>query len=108
MVDFPEAGHDQAHRRRDDDCGSRVATIESVRINDRAGLATDVSAARAIASSLRSLTIPNYPNLLINAFGSAVCNLNPAAAPVPSCSRSAWKRSWKRSTGSTRSRRVAC
>ena len=56
------------------------STIVDVRINDRAGLATDVSAARAIASSLRSLTIPNYPNLLVNAFGSAVCDVEPAGA----------------------------
>jgi hypothetical protein len=38
-----------------------------------------VSAARAIANSLRTLTIPNYPNLLINAFGGAVCDRNPMA-----------------------------
>jgi hypothetical protein len=77
-VDFPEAGHDQGI------VGVLTtiapgATIESVRVNDRAGLLTDVSAARAIASSLRTLSLTNYPNLLINAFGTAACNLNPAA-----------------------------
>lgn len=79
MVDFAPAGHGQGI--------SGVlttivpgSTIQNVRINDRSGLATDVSAARAIASALRTLTIGNYPNLLINAFGTAACELNPAAA----------------------------
>ena len=78
MVDFPGGGHGEAI----DGVLTTVApgsSIVDVRINDRAGLATDVSAARAIASSLRSLTIPNYPNLLVNAFGSAVCDQNPLA-----------------------------
>ena len=76
LVDFPEGGHDQAI------AGVLTtiapgATIESVRVNDRAGLLTDVSAARAIASSLRTLTLATYPNLLVNAFGTAACNLDP-------------------------------
>lgn len=81
MVDFPAAGHAQGI--------SGVlttvapgATIQNVRINDRSGLATDVSAARSIAAALRSLqsvNLPNFPNLLVNAFGTAVCDLNPAA-----------------------------
>jgi hypothetical protein len=76
MVDFPPAGHAEGI----DGVITVVApgsAIVDVRINDRAGLATDVSAARAIAASLRSLTIPNYPNLLVNAFGTAVCDKNP-------------------------------
>ncbi len=78
MVDFAPAGHGQGI--------SGVlttvvpgSTIENVRINDRNGLATDVSAARAIASSLRTLPIGSYPNLLINAFGTAACNLDSTA-----------------------------
>ena len=84
MVDFAPAGHAQGI--------SGVlttivpgSTIENVRINDRSGLATDVSAARAIASAMRTLSIGNYPNLLINAFGTAACNLDPtvvASAPL--------------------------
>jgi Subtilase family len=79
MIDFPGGGHGQAITG----VLTTVApgsTIVDVRINDRSGLATDVSAARAIANSLRSLTIANYPNLLINSFGTAACNLT-AAVP---------------------------
>ena len=75
MVDFPAAGHAQGI----DGVLTTVApgsSIVDVRINDRTGLATDVSAARAIAASLRSLTIPNYPNLFVNAFGSTACDVN--------------------------------
>jgi Subtilase family len=82
MVDQPAAGHAQAI----DGVLTTVApgsAIVDVRINDRSGLITDVSAARAIASSLRSLTLPNYPNLLVNAFGGAVCDLNSGAAGGP-------------------------
>jgi hypothetical protein len=79
MVDWPAAAHAQAI----DGVITTVApgsAIVDVRINDRSGLITDVSAARAIAASLRSLTLPNYPNLLVNAFGGAVCDLNSGAA----------------------------
>ncbi len=76
MVDFPAAGHGQGI--------SGVlttvapgATIQNVRISDRTGLLTDVSAARAIASSLRTLSMANYPNVLINSFGAAACDLKP-------------------------------
>ena len=76
MGDFPAGGHGQAI--------SGVLTtvapgsaIENVRINDRNGLATDVSAARAIADAMRALNLATYPNLLVNAFGAAVCDLNP-------------------------------
>jgi hypothetical protein len=78
MVDSPAAGHGEGI--------SGVlttvapgATIQNVRINDRTGLLTDVSAARAIASSLRTLSLANYPNLLINSFGSAGCDLKPTS-----------------------------
>ena len=78
MVDFPAAGHAQAINGVLTTVAPGAAIVD-VRINDRAGLATDVSAARAIASSMRSLTIPNYPNILVNSFGHAVCDLNPMA-----------------------------
>ena len=79
MVDAPPAGHGQAISGVLTTVAPGAA-IQNIRINDRTGLATDVSAARAIASSMRTLSIADYPNLLINAFGSAVCNLNPPAA----------------------------
>ena len=53
-------------------------TIQEVRVNDRTGLLTDVSAARGIASSLRTLALADYPDLIVNAFGSPACNINPA------------------------------
>ncbi len=56
------------------------ATIQQVRINDRDGLLTDVSAARGIASSLRTLPRADYPDVMINSFGSASCSLDPTAA----------------------------
>ncbi len=77
MVDYPHALH-----------GTAIAgvlttiapgmTIQEVRVNDRAGLLTDVSAARGMASSLRTLALADYPDVLVNAFGSPACNLNPA------------------------------
>jgi hypothetical protein len=82
MVDSPAAGHAQAI----DGVITTVApgsAIVDVRINDRSGLLTDVSAARAIAASLRSLTLPNYPNLLVNSFGGAVCEVNSGVAGGP-------------------------
>jgi Subtilase family len=79
MIDFPGGGHGQGITGVVTTIAPGSAIVD-VRINDRDGLATDVSAARAIANSLRSLTIPNFPNLLVNSWGSAVCDLNP---PVP-------------------------
>lgn len=76
MVDFPAAGHAQG-------ISGTITTIapgsaiENVRISDRSGLATDVSAARSIASAMRALTLATYPHLLVAAFGGAVCDLNP-------------------------------
>ena len=56
------------------------SAIENVRINDRSGLATDVSAARSIAVvDAHADTCRRIPNLLVNAFGTAVCDLNPLA-----------------------------
>ncbi|MEP7115837.1 MAG: S8/S53 family peptidase [Ilumatobacteraceae bacterium] len=76
LVDYPHAGHGTAI------AGvisiiAPGATIQEVRINDRDGLATDVSAARGMASSLRTLSLANYPNIIINAFATAVCDLDP-------------------------------
>ena len=82
MVDYPHAYH-----------GTAIAgvlttiapgmTIQEVRINDRSGLLTDVSAARGMASSLRTLAIADYPDVLINAFGSAACNVDPNVVGGP-------------------------
>jgi hypothetical protein len=77
LVRYPHAGHGKAL------AGILTtiapgATIQEVRINDRDGLLTDVSAARGMASSLRTLTRSNYPDLIINSFGSPACSLNPA------------------------------
>ena len=76
MVDFPSNGHGKAIAGVITTVAPG-ATIQEVRINDRSGLATDVSAACAIASSLRTLSRADYPDLIINAFGTATCDLNP-------------------------------
>ncbi len=76
MVDYPHAYH-----------GTAIAgvlttiapgmTIQEVRVNDRSGLLTDVSAARGMASSLRTLALADYPDVIVNAFGSPACNVDP-------------------------------
>jgi hypothetical protein len=79
MVDYPHAGHGKAIAGVITTIAPG-ATIHEARINDRDGLATDVSAARRMAASLRTLRTPslaNYPNLIINAFATAVCDLDP-------------------------------
>ncbi len=86
MIDYPHGGHGKAI------AGiiftiAPGASIEQVRISDRNGLATDVSAARGTANSLRTQARQNYPDLLVNAFGSAVCDLElgvagPALEPI--------------------------
>jgi Subtilase family len=78
MVDYPHAFH-----------GTAIAgvlttiapgmTIQEVRVNDRSGLLTDVSAARGMASSLRTLALADYPDVIVNAFGSAACNVDATA-----------------------------
>lgn len=76
MVDYPHAGHGKAIAGVITTIAPG-ATIQEARINDRDGLATDVSAARRIASSLQTLSRANYPDIMINAFATAVCDRNP-------------------------------
>jgi len=54
------------------------ATIQEVRVSDRTGVATDVTATREMAASLRSLNRPNWPQLIVNSFGTPGCDVNPA------------------------------
>jgi hypothetical protein len=78
LVDYPHAGHGKAIAGVITTVAPGAA-IEEVRINDRTGLATEVSATRGMASSLRTLSRPNYPNLIINAFATAACDVNPSS-----------------------------
>jgi hypothetical protein len=49
-----------------------AAKVKAVRITDSTGVATDVSAARRMARTLSG--IPDWPELILNAFGSPTCN----------------------------------
>jgi hypothetical protein len=76
MADNPAVGHGKAI------AGTIYTTapgttIQELRINDRSGLMTDVSAARAIASSLQTMPRADYPALMVNAFSTAVCDGGP-------------------------------
>jgi len=73
MVDYPAGGHGKAIAGVITTLAPGTA-IQEVRINDRSGLLTDVSATRGMASSLRTLSRADYPALMINSFGSAVCD----------------------------------
>ena len=78
MVDYPHAYHATAIAG----VLTTIApgtTIEEVRVNDRTGLLTDVSAARGMAASLRTLALADYPDVIVNAFGSPACNIDPKA-----------------------------
>ncbi|MEP7112174.1 MAG: S8/S53 family peptidase [Ilumatobacteraceae bacterium] len=81
MVDYPHGAHGKAIAGVISTLAP-AATIQEVRINDRSGLLTDVSATRGIASSLRTLSRANYPDLIVNAFSTAVCDLDPLAPGV--------------------------
>jgi hypothetical protein len=78
MVDYPHGAHGKS-------IASTIMTIapgtaiQEVRINDRSGLLTDVSAVRGIASSLRTLPRQQYPDLIVNSFSTAVCDTDPLA-----------------------------
>ena len=78
MADYPHAFHATAIAGVIATIAPGVA-IEQVRISDRAGLATDVSATRGIASSLSALPRADFPELMINAFGSPACDVDPTA-----------------------------
>ncbi len=86
MADYPHVGHGKAiagiiHTI------APGAEIQQVRVSGRDGLATDVSAARGTARSLRVQTRQDYPDVLVNAFGTAVCDrylgvAGPALEPI--------------------------
>jgi hypothetical protein len=78
MVDYPHASHGKAIAGVITTIAPGT-TIQEVRINDRSGLLTDVSAARGMASSLRTLARLDYPDVIVNSFSSAVCDVNPMA-----------------------------
>jgi hypothetical protein len=78
MADFPATGHGEAIAGVLTTIAPGM-TIQEVRINDRTGLATDVSAARGMASSLRTLSRTDYPDLIVNAFGTTTCDLDSLA-----------------------------
>ncbi len=74
MADYPHVAHGKA-------IAGVISTIapgtliEQVRISDRDGLATDVSAVRNTARSLTTLSRADYPDLIVNAFGTPACDL---------------------------------
>ncbi|MBK5333271.1 MAG: S8/S53 family peptidase, partial [Ilumatobacteraceae bacterium] len=78
MADYPAVAHGKAI------AGTIYttapgATIQEVRINDRSGLLTDVSAVRGMASALRTLSRVDYPDLIVNSFSTAVCDAGPGS-----------------------------
>jgi Subtilase family len=82
MVDYPHGAHGKAIAGVITTLAP-AATIQEVRINDRNGVLTDVSAARGIASSLRTQLPAQYPDLIVNAFSTAVCELTPGVDMRP-------------------------
>lgn len=55
------------------------ATVVETRITEANGVATDVSAARRMASTLRAADAVNaWPDVIVAAFGSPACDVNPA------------------------------
>jgi hypothetical protein len=54
------------------------ATVTEARITEANGVATDVSAARRMATSLKNANQANaWPDVIVNAFGSPACDLDP-------------------------------
>lgn len=76
IADYPAVGHGLA-------IGGVISTlapgaaVQEARISDRAGLVTDVSAARRMAESLRNMSRPNWPSVIVNAFGTTACDFDP-------------------------------
>ncbi len=77
VVDIDSAGHTTA-------IAGVIATVapgalvEAARITDATGVATDVSAARRMANTLRHAnSMSAMPDLIVNAFGSAACDAGP-------------------------------
>lgn len=55
------------------------ASVEAVRITEPNGIATDVSAARRMARTLKSAnSAGTWPDIIVNAFGSPTCALDPS------------------------------
>jgi hypothetical protein len=75
IVDYPPAGHGLA-------IGGVISTlvpgaaVQEMRVSDRTGLATDVSAARRMAETLRNMPRPDWPPVIVNAFGTSACDLD--------------------------------
>jgi hypothetical protein len=53
------------------------ATVLEARVSDRAGLVTDVSATRRMASSLRNTPRQDWAPLIVNSFGMVACDFDP-------------------------------
>ena len=76
IADAPTRGHGLA-------IGGTIATIApgatvlEARVSDRAGLVTDVSAARRMAMSLRNTPRQNWSPLVVNSFGTVACDFDP-------------------------------
>jgi hypothetical protein len=59
------------------------AIVKAARVTDSTGLATDSTAARRMAATLKKANAnDNWPDLIVNAFGSPACNLNPSVPGV--------------------------
>lgn len=57
------------------------AAVTAVRITESNGLVTDVSAARRMAATLRDANgAGDWPDLIVNAFGSPVCDVDPSTS----------------------------
>jgi Subtilase family len=75
VADYPAVGHGLA-------IGGVIATlapgaiVQEARVSDRDGLATDVSAARRMATSLRNMPKLQWPSLVVNAFGTSACDFD--------------------------------
>ena len=73
IVDYPAAAHGLA-------IGGTIAVIapgaivQEARISDRAGLVTDVSAARRMAGSLRNMQRRDWPSVIVNSFSTVACD----------------------------------
>jgi subtilisin family serine protease len=81
IVNYPAAGHGLAI---DGVIATLVpgAIVQEARISDRSGLATDVSAARRMADSLRNMSRGNWPSVVVNSFGTSACDFDLTAPGV--------------------------
>jgi hypothetical protein len=76
MVDYKHAGHGRAIAGVITTLAPG-ATIKVARVNDRSGLLTDVEATRRIVQVLKSLTPATRPQLIVLAFVTATCDVDP-------------------------------